>query len=163
MEEWIPSTRNQEVLKAMQGEVDVKFMFHVDLDPREVVGGLMKKSQEGGGVVSVGRHFVKKGMRKGVEEWWKEDGKVLEEFVVDGKEGRRGGWRVDQGFGAEGEKGQGEDSEVCEFVVFGAWAKVEDHTVEFVKTKQSQRYSKIKEFLDGAEIRHAQVIDFVDA
>lgn len=165
MQDWIPSQTNQDLLKALSDEVDVKWMFHFDCDPDDVVARFAKKSRDEGGVISVGRHFVKEGMRAEFEQCWIGNVEALEPFLARGKEGRRSGWRVDWGYvAADGQDGEErKDAEVNEFVLLGAWGKVEDHTVEFVKTEEFQRYGKIRNYVEGAEIRHGKVIDFADA
>lgn len=165
MQDWIPSQTNQDLLKALGDEIDVKWMFHIECDPDDVVAKFTKKSRNEGNTISVGRHFVKEGMRAEFEACWTANVEALEKFLVEGKEGRRSGWRADWGYvAADGQSGEEKkDSDMKEFVLFGAWKTVEDHTTEFVKTEEFQRYGKIRSLIDGAEIRHGKVIDFVSA
>jgi heme-degrading monooxygenase HmoA len=55
-----------------------------------------------------------------------------------------GGWRIDK-------EGDGE-----EFVLFSGWNKVQDH-YSFAETEGFKEFGKIKDALQGAEIKHVQL------
>lgn len=56
-----------------------------------------------------------------------------------------GGWRLDK---------EGDDEE---FVLFSGWNKVEDH-YGFAETEGFKEFGKIKGALNGAEIKHLQLV-----
>jgi hypothetical protein len=68
----------------------------------------------------------------------------LQGFVTEGTIG--GGWRIDAEDGRD------------EFVLFSPWKSIEQH-LEFGKTKAFERYGGIRDFIDGAEIRHVRLLD----
>ena len=83
MEEWIPSQENQDSLKIMKGEVDVEWMFHLDLDPNE------RESVLGGKVIAVVRHFVKDGEREAFGRCFGEVKGNLEGYVGGERQSKR--------------------------------------------------------------------------
>lgn len=163
MNEWVPCQANQELLKLLSTDVDVKWMFHLDMDPADVVDRLVKSRQgvsdDGKDfVVAIGRHFVKEGLREGFWATWKENVDALEDFV-GGRAKREGGWRIDDGVSADdrtGDRVTEKGAVPDEFVLFTAWENVERH-MDFAKTEGFMRYGKITDYLHGAEIRHGRV------
>jgi len=160
MNEWIPKQTNQELMKELGQGLDVKWMFHLDMNPADVLHGVVGATRGFGaegkdGVVAIGRHFIRHSQRVGFTATFEDNVDALEEFLGDFQK-RDSGWRVDRGFVADA-VGDAEDNMVPdEFVVFTAWSSVERH-VEFVKPEGFQRYSKIREYVERAEIRHVKM------
>ena len=81
MNEWIPGLVNQELLKSLEEDVEVKYMFHLDCEPNKA------------------RELIGDGVRGCMVRRWKvEKGKI----VTDAADGVVIGTRLDQGFEAEG-------------------------------------------------------------
>ena len=138
MEEWIPSSENQELLKLMEGKMDVEWMFHLDLDPKD------RESLFGRKVVAVGRYVVKGGARDDFMTVFGEIKRKLE-LIVRGENMVKAGWRIDRGYvkGNEDKREKG----IEEFVSFTGWESVEEHLAigdmdEFKKTSRIRGYMK---------------------
>ena len=87
LEEYIPGEANRKCLVAMQDQVEVKFMFHVDLNPEEI--------SMRGPLLRVQRYVVVAGEEETFQsfvEKEKEQGKLF-----------AGGWRADNGTDAHDE------------------------------------------------------------
>ena len=87
---------------------------------------------------------MKSGERISFEKAFHENKEYLQNHVTEGKIG--GGWRVDKE----------EDKE--EFVLFSPWQSVDQH-YDFADTEGFEKYGKIREYIDGAEIKHAKMLD----
>lgn len=161
MNEWIPSSVNQELLKLLGGDVDVKWMFHLSCEPGEVVGRVVEgASGRDEDIIAIGRHFVKEAQRDEFERTWKGNIEALEGFIDDearGREKREGGWRLDWGYDPEHVEVVASRNVPLEFVLFMRWATVQKH-LHFAQTEGFQRYGKIRDFISGAEIRHGKVM-----
>lgn len=160
MNEWIPGQTNQELMKVLGKDMDVKWMFHLDVDPADVVTRLVKSARGSGiegkdGVVAIGRHFVKESQHDVATATFKGNLDALEDFL-GGASKRKGGWRVDRGFVGDPANDAEDDVVPTEFVLFTAWNSVEGH-LNFAKTEDSQRYTKLRDHVEGAEIRHGTV------
>lgn len=144
MQEFIPGQANQELLALLKDQVTVDFMFHLDLDQGVHPLPLSKD------VIAVVRHFMKEGDKDGFTATFENNKHELESFVRSDRH-VVGGWRVDKGYdpSVDGEK------RTEEFVLFTAWDSVEHH-FGFAKTEGFQRYSKIRNHIDGADIKHAK-------
>lgn len=167
MEVWIPGETNRGLMEELKGDVDVRWMFHVGVEPGEVsrvVGsaGESGKGQENG-VVALGRYFVND--RRGFEGAYDAGVGALKAEVRGGKGGVASGWREDAGFeaGGGGEDDGGGEVEgkirdfKNEFVLFTAWGSAQDH-FDFAKTEGFKKWAGIKDFMSGAEIRHGKVL-----
>ena len=148
MEEWIPSQENQDLLRLMEGEVEVEYMFHLDLDPKEREGVIGSK------VVAVVSHFVKKDEEKEFEKCFEEVKGKLEENI-GGHERVTRAWRMDRGFVKGDEPAKQKEGE--EWVLFSGWDSLEKHH-EFGKSEDSKEYSKIFAHTDGIDIKHGTVL-----
>lgn len=132
METWIPSAQNQELLELLKGQVEVEWMFHVDVEPSTLPLGKR--------VLEIERFFVEEGNKVGSEKMRRK----LNEGV--GKGGMvRGGWRIEKGM-AEGE---GE-----EYVLFTGWESV-DRYQESVRSKRATAYEGIKDTVTGIDSDYA--------
>lgn len=167
MDDWIPGETNQELIKSLGEHLDVKWMFHVDCEPRAVLDKLVKNSKSGV-AVGISRYFVKEGKKGEFAESWRNNVTTLDDWLVGGSDGKVGGHRADWGYvdphengASEDGKGKGKDNQGSEFLMFSAWESFEKH-MDFTKTELSQQYSKVEEFLDWAEIRHGKLIDFAE-
>ena len=151
-EEWIPSSQNQEMLTTLKDEVDVEFMFHVDLDCKSLDGVESQK------VVAFVRHKIKAGAKTGFEKTFNDVKGGLEK-VIGGGELVRGGWRVEKGF-VKGEEvvTDGMSGENDEWVLFSGWQSKESHEA-FGHTEESKRYGKIFEFVETFDIQHCVKLD----
>ncbi|KAK2755476.1 hypothetical protein FQN54_006413 [Arachnomyces sp. PD_36] len=139
-EVWLPSERNQEILRELEGEVCVEWMFHVDLgDGKGAVADDVAPLDAP--VLGVARYFVKPGSKDGFGRELREKRGVIEGYVKPRRVA--GGWRVD---GKEG----GEE----EFVQFTGWESLE-HYGGFKGVEGFGEYLKIKEWAEGCEVRHA--------
>lgn len=168
MEEWIPGPTNQGLMSEMKGTVDVRWMFHITVGPEDVSRVITKVAGDGeggieaSGVIAVGRYFAKD--RKGFEAAYQEGVTGLEGHVRGGKEGLAGGWREDVGFETD-EQGvpidASKDRDLNEFVFFTAWGSVDEH-MDFAKTEDFRTWTRIQDFMSGAEIRHGRVLFVVN-
>lgn len=151
MQEFIPGQANQELLALLKDQITVEAMFHLDLDQSVRSLPLSKD------MIAVVRHFITEGEKDSFMATFENNKHELESFI--GSEDHVvGGWRVDKGYdpSVEGEK------RTEEFVLFTAWDSVEHH-FEFAKTEGFQRYSKIRNHVDGADIKHAkELVDLGD-
>ena len=92
----------------------------------------------------MGRHFIKDGQRENFQNAFDENQAKLQDYVTEGMIG--GGWRVDK----EGEKE--------EWFLMCPWNSVEQH-LDFAKTEDFQKYARSEDHLDGADIKHAKLLD----
>lgn len=133
----------------MVGEVDVEWMFHLDLDSKD------RKSLFGRKVVAVGRYVVKEGARDDFMTVFGEiKGKL--ELIVRGEDMVKAGWRIDRGYvkGIEYER----DLEDEEFVSFTGWESVEEH-LDIGKMEEFKKTSKIREHMKEGGSKHGVVLE----
>ncbi|KIW73766.1 hypothetical protein PV04_01859 [Phialophora macrospora] len=149
MQEFIPGQLNQELLALLKDQIIVDWMFHLDIDQSTHSLPLSRD------VITIARHFITDGDKEAFNRTFEANAFELESFV--GKEHMVGGWRIDIGYdpSAEGENRKDE------FVLFTAWDRVENHG-EFANTEGFQKYSQIRNHLDGAEIKHAKLLQVGD-
>jgi hypothetical protein len=113
-ESWIPSQQNQELLERARGRLDVKWMFHVDLDQRRTgTGDIMPFSAP---VLMITRFFVRPERTAEFRHLFEEKKDVLAEGVAT--RGVSGGWRIER----KKETGVRE-----EFVLFTGWQDIPSH------------------------------------
>ncbi|PLB53574.1 hypothetical protein P170DRAFT_435172 [Aspergillus steynii IBT 23096] len=144
MQDWIASEINQKVLTALQDHVEVCWMMHVDIDPGEPDGRLPLDAP----VLAIGRHFIADGRKEDFGRTFDATKSHLQRFAAP--HGVRGGWRIEpQETTAEGVTKE-------EFVLFSGWTEVAQHD-GFAETAGFQEFARIKEWLEGAEIKHARV------
>ena len=122
----------------MKDEIEVEYMFHIDLELDERKQLLESKA------ISVERYAVK-------------DGKNREEFEQDLVEMRKkvngtvvSGWRIDRGY-VKGEEEE-EEKEKNEYVVLIGW-KGRETSQEQVVTGSSGHFLKHNEYVDVVDIK----------
>ncbi|KAJ5594957.1 uncharacterized protein N7459_001165 [Penicillium hispanicum] len=135
-EDWIRSETNQKVMAGLQDGIDVEWMFHLDIDPSTSSAPFKAP------VVSITRCFVEPSKKAGFENFLKAGLPQLAGY--EALVAYAGGWRIDK---------EGEDEE---YVLFGGWSKVEDH-LGFAGSEASSEFSKIRDFVKGAEAKHMVV------
>lgn len=132
-EEWIPSPANQEVLELLKDQINVEFMFHIDVEspclPLDAP------------VVAIGRHFIASDKRTSFSKAFSAAKHAVENFTAPKKVA--GGWRVEK---------DADDKE--EWVLFTGWDGVAQHG-EFGRSASFQDYVKIKDFASGFDVKHA--------
>ncbi|KAF2803564.1 uncharacterized protein BDZ99DRAFT_468104 [Mytilinidion resinicola] len=148
MDGFIPSAENQELLKSLDGMVEVVSLVHYDVPLTQLP--IPGAGKGGKGLVSIARHFIKPGQKETFEETFEANKGLLQEYVAPEVCGW--GWRVDREKEADG---QGEKEE---FVLFSPWESVDAH-LRFGKTEAFKRYAGIREWIDGADIKHARVLE----
>lgn len=148
-EKWIPSSENQDLLKLMQGEVDVEWMFHLDLDPKDA------EDVFGRQVVAVGRYVVKEGAR---DDLTIVSGEIKEKLELTGG-GEcivKAGWRIDRGY-VEGYEYEWEMKDE-ELVLFTGCGSVEEH-LDFEKMEELSKTSKIRESMKAGGSKHGVLLN----
>lgn len=161
MNEWIPSSVNQDLLKLLGGDVDIKWMFHLICEPGEVIERVVKGASGGkGDIVEISRHFVKEAQRGEFERIWKGTIEALEESIDEearDREKREGGWRLDWGYDPEHVEMCASQSVPPEFVLFTRRAPVQKY-LHFAETEGLQNHGKMRDLIFGAEVRHGRVM-----
>lgn len=142
MNDFIPSAENQALLESLKDDLTVDWLIHFDSSPSALP--ISESKSPDLRVFSVNRHFVKEGEKDGFQETFDTNRHYLQDFITEGTIG--GGWRVDKEEGKE------------EFILFSPWTAVDQHFA-FAKTDGFTKYGKIKDFIDGAEIKHAKLLE----
>ncbi|KAG9205894.1 hypothetical protein G6514_006170 [Epicoccum nigrum] len=141
---FIPSADNQAVLADLQDVLTVEWLLHIDVPHAQLSLPGADGAKPKAPVYAIGRHFMKDGQREQYEQTYEAEKHHLQDFVSEGSIG--GGWRIDR----EGNKE--------EFVPITPWASVEQH-FSFAKTEGFAEYKKITDYITGAEIKHACILD----
>jgi heme-degrading monooxygenase HmoA len=148
MNHFIPGAENQAVLESLKDKMTVDWLLHADVShadlPLPFSDAERAKALRGELVLCVGRHFVKEGKREMFQESFKANKHHLQNYVTEGTIG--GGWRID----IEG----GRD----EWVLLCPFKDVQQH-LDFAKSEGFEHYAQIREYIDGAEIKHAKLLD----
>ncbi|KAL3443131.1 hypothetical protein BJX65DRAFT_285718 [Aspergillus insuetus] len=146
--DWIPSETNQAIMGGLAEDVELVFLEHLQL-----ASSGANKHEEGipinADVIAIGRYFVSDGEKGGFQRTFDQTKQYLEQF--NGGRGISGGWREDKEIASD----QGQARE--EFVLFSGWTSVDEH-MQFAESEGFKEFAKIKEFLSGAEIKHATVV-----
>lgn len=151
VEKWIPSKTNHDLLAALQEDMEVVWLQHLDITPTT---SLTSANYEDGSpvvpfsapVIAISRYFVSLGKKDDFQNTFSENKHHLSDFV--NPRSIAGGWRLDP-------ETRKEDSSVKdEFVLFSGWDIVEDH-FKFADSEGFKDFGKIRAFLEGAEIKHA--------
>ncbi|KAJ6051133.1 uncharacterized protein N7446_005764 [Penicillium canescens] len=136
MNQWIPSETNQTLLQQLAGSLEVKWMFHLDVDPSTSRIPLEAP------VLAISRYFVESEKKAEFDTVFKTGvphlGTYTAPFIYCG------GWRVDK---------EGDDEE---YVLFSGWNEVKDHFA-FAESEGFKEFGKIKGLIKGAEIKHVRV------
>jgi heme-degrading monooxygenase HmoA len=147
VDEWIPSETNQAIMGGLAEDVELVFLQHLEISSagtNEHEEDILAKAD----VVAIGRYFVSGGDKKAFQRTLDETKHYLEQF--NGRKGISGAWREDKEAGDEGHAKE-------EFVLFSGWTSVDKH-MKFAESEEFKEFAKIKEFLSGAEIKHATVV-----
>ncbi|OJK00751.1 hypothetical protein ASPACDRAFT_117187 [Aspergillus aculeatus ATCC 16872] len=102
-------------------------------------------------VLAIGRYFIRRGQRAEFQRTFEASKAHLEAFT--GPYPLVGGW-VAGGEGGDREDTADTDDGAAEFVLFSGWDTVERHFT-FAETEGFREFMRIKEFMEGAEIKHA--------
>ncbi|KAL4902103.1 hypothetical protein BDW74DRAFT_159013 [Aspergillus multicolor] len=133
MEEWIPSSKNQEILARLGDGIEVAWIQHI---------ALHESPDEGipysDGVVGIGRYFIADGDKKNFDKVFSETKHHLKIFRKN--RDIAGGWSVDR------------DEE---FVLFSGWEAVDEH-FSFAASEGFREFGRIKDFMRSAEIKHGK-------
>ncbi|KAF2255965.1 hypothetical protein BU26DRAFT_512895 [Trematosphaeria pertusa] len=148
MNGFIPSADNQALLESLKDELAVDWLLHIDAPhtalPLPKTDAEKEKALKGELIYSIGRHFIKTGEKDKFQETFDANKKYPMEYVTEGSIGY--GWRVDK------------EEHNEEFVLWGPWKSVDQH-LGFAKTEGFAKYAKIRDHLDGADIKHAKIMD----
>ncbi|KAI4210544.1 MAG: hypothetical protein LQ351_006611 [Letrouitia transgressa] len=123
----------QRLLEDFKDLISVEWMFHVDVEE--------KCLPLDAPIISIARYFVSGAQKGAFAEQLSNVEHFLRESVAPNPE--KHGWRIDK-----------EDPDKEECVLFTGWDDVESHHA-FAKTEAFKEFSKIKEHMTGAEIKHA--------
>ncbi|RAH75584.1 uncharacterized protein BO66DRAFT_425034 [Aspergillus aculeatinus CBS 121060] len=101
-------------------------------------------------VLAIGRYFIRRGQRAEFQRTFEASKAHLEAFTAPYS--LVGGWVA----GGEGKNGGDADTDegTAEFVLFSGWEAIERHFA-FAETEGFKEFARIKEFMEGAEIKHA--------
>ncbi|PYH44899.1 uncharacterized protein BP01DRAFT_357254 [Aspergillus saccharolyticus JOP 1030-1] len=102
-------------------------------------------------VLAIGRYFVRADQCDQFQRTFEETKGFLEEFTAPAPVA--GGWRRRDGSEGAADAADSADN-AAEFVLFSGWEAVEKHFA-FAETKGFKEFARIKEFMEGAEIKHA--------
>lgn len=148
LNQFIPGPENQAVLQSLNGSLTVERLMHIDVPhadlPLPKNATQKEQAYRGDLVWSIVRHFVKCGEKEDFQQSFDENKHYLQDYVTEGTIG--GGWRIDK-----------EDNKE-EFVLFEPWKDVQQH-VDFAETEGFKKYGQIREYIDGADIKHAKLLD----
>lgn len=144
MNDFIPSLDNQTVLKSLEGLLSVDWLLHIDVPHANLPLPAAGMDERKASIYGIVRHFIQNDKRDQFQQTFDAEKHHLQEFVTNGTIG--GGWRVDR----EGDKD--------EWVLLAPWTNVEQHHA-FADTDGFAKYGKIREHIEGAEIKHAHTLD----
>lgn len=150
LNDFIPSADNQALLESLKHVLTVDSnLEHLDVAnadlPLPTSPALLEQARTGELVWSVVHHTIKAGEKHRFLDTFHANKRYLQDSIteLDGKIG--GGWCV----------GQGKENV---FVLLCPWKGVDQHE-EFGKTEGFQKYVKITEWIDGADIKHAKFLN----
>jgi quinol monooxygenase YgiN len=148
MNHFIPSPENQALLESLKDSMTVDWLLHANVShadlPLPKSAAEMAKALRGELVLSVARHFVKSENRERFRQTFEANRNYLQDYITEGEIG--GGWRMD----IEG----GKD----EWVLLCPFKNIQQH-LDFAETEAFTHYAQIREHIDGAEIKHAKLLD----
>lgn len=141
MNGFVASSENKELLDVLKDQMVIEWVVHLDVEHKDLPSA--EEVSDGAKVYSIGRHFVKAGQKSDFSETFQGNKHNLQGYVTQGKIG--GGWRVDR------------DGDKEEWVLFCPWKNVDEH-MGFVNNEGFAEYAKIRDHIDGVDIKHAMVI-----
>ncbi|RAR06588.1 dimeric alpha-beta barrel domain-containing protein [Stemphylium lycopersici] len=148
MDKFIPSADNQALLESLKGALTVERLEHIDVPhadlPLPKREAQLEHARQGGLIWSIVRYYIKDGAKQDFLDTLEANKHYIQGFVTEGTIG--GGWRIDKEDGKE------------VFVLLSPWKSVEQH-LEFGKTDGFQKYAQIRKYIDGADIKHAKLLD----
>lgn len=148
IDRFIPRQENQAILESLKDDVSIEWLLHADVTHEELPLPKTKderaKAVAGEIVLSVARHFVKSGAKDAFQQTFEDNKHYLQDFITEGKMG--GGWRVDKEEGKE------------EWILLCPYKNLKQH-LDFATTVHFKEYGRIREHIDGAEIKHAVLLD----
>ncbi|KAE8142869.1 hypothetical protein BDV38DRAFT_234176 [Aspergillus pseudotamarii] len=154
MDDWIPSSTNQSLLASLKEKLDLVYMVHIEIDPA-VLGMFGLPAGSSGEVpiidapvIAIGRYFLKAGQKEAFLNKFEETKRHLQAYIAP--RGFKGGVRAEP----KEKSDDGEHKE--EFVLFSGWGEVQDH-FRFAESDGFKEFSRIRDFLEGAEIKHVSV------
>ncbi|KAE8168115.1 hypothetical protein BDV40DRAFT_251335 [Aspergillus tamarii] len=154
MDDWIPSSTNQSLLASLKEKLDLVYMIHIEINPSELGMFGLPAGRSGevpiveAPVIAIGRYFLKAGQKEAFLNRFEEMKGHLKAYIAP--RALKGGVRVEP-------KDKTDDrQEKEEFVLFSGWGEVQDHS-RFAESDGFKEFSQIKDFLEGAEIKHVSV------
>ncbi|KAH7414551.1 hypothetical protein DE146DRAFT_38963 [Phaeosphaeria sp. MPI-PUGE-AT-0046c] len=149
MKHFIPSDGNQALLVLLKDQLSVEWLLHADVShadlPLPRSKSAIDKAIGGELIFSIARHMVKDGQKEEFQRTFVANRQYLQGFLTEGIMG--GGWRIDK-----------EEEGKEEWVLLCPYTSVQQH-YDFAKTPEFERYGLIREHMDGAEIKHAKILD----
>lgn len=150
MNHFIPSADNQALLGLLEDKITVEWLLHADVSHAELplprTDTELAKARNGELVISVVRYFVKDGQKEELQRTFDANKGHLQGFITEGS--LSGGWRVDK------------ENDKEEWLLLCPYTSVEQH-FEFAKTEGFQKYMQVTEHIDGADVKHAKLLDEV--
>jgi heme-degrading monooxygenase HmoA/quinol monooxygenase YgiN len=144
MNQFIPGAENQALLQTLKDLLTVEWLLHIDASHAELPLPASLPADQKQVTLSVVRHFIKEGEKNEFQQTFETNKHYLQNYTTQGKLG--GGWRVD---GTDGKE---------EWVLLTPWENVEQH-YGFAQTEGFTEYGRIRDHINGAEIKHATVLD----
>jgi heme-degrading monooxygenase HmoA len=143
----ISTDANKALVELFRDMIDIEaiVMYHLTLDTEATPLPLHTP------VVSINRHFVKKGQTDAFYEKLEEVKGLLAAFTAP--RAVSGGWRIEKERDTDGKEKE-------EWVLFSGFESVEHHN-GFTRTKEFSSYRAIMEFVDGLEVKHARRLEIV--
>jgi heme-degrading monooxygenase HmoA len=144
MNDFIPSAENQALLENLKELLSVEWLLHIGAPHAALPLPASAQNQAKASVYALVRHYVKNGQGAQFQETYENEKRHLQAFVTEGTIG--GGWRVDN------------DGDEEEWMLLTPWTSVEQHHA-FAETAGFAEYGRIREHIEGAEIKHARILD----
>ncbi|KAJ5168586.1 uncharacterized protein N7482_004180 [Penicillium canariense] len=133
--DWITSEPNQRLLAQLKDDLDIEWVFHLDIHPSD------PRIPLNAPILGISRYFVEPSKKAAFDSAFKAGVPHLGENTAPFTYG--GGWRLDKA---------GEDEE---FVLFSGWNNVEDH-LGFAESDVFKAFEGIK----SAEIKHIRLVNW---
>lgn len=134
--QWLSSEVNRNLLAQLQSDLDVSWMFHLDVDPST------SKIPLNAPALAITRCFVETSKKEEFDAVFKAAVSHLNAYTAPFS--ACGAWRIDK---------EGEDEE---FVLFSGWSQVQDH-IDFGGSEASSEFGKLKALMKDADVKHVHV------
>ncbi|KAJ5845415.1 hypothetical protein N7534_009084 [Penicillium rubens] len=132
--QWLSLEVNQNLLAKLKDNVEVCWMFHLDVDPSKIPLDAP--------VLAITRFFVDPSKKDGFDAAFKAGGSHMNACTAPFSS--CGAWRIDK---------EGEDEE---FVLFSGWNEVADH-LAFGEPETSEELVRLKALAKDADVKHVHV------